>query len=485
VSHFRLTLLGYPKVEVGTRAIHARRRKAFALLAYLAVTDKRHSREALANLFWPDYPGTTALAHLRRILHAIRTDVGPQWLVVDRAWIALDRAQGIWCDVNHLRHLLATHATGCQHEPYESCVTCLGRLYPIVELYTNDFLAGFSLSDCPEFEVWQAMEAEILRQEVATVFERLALAEEKGKRFGLAIRYWERLLQLMPLYDAAQQSLMRLYAQQGQRETALRLYHSYCHQLKQELNALPALPLQQLYERIRSGHTIGDNPAVLRALAPPALPTSATPASQLVAPQAALGVLQRQKQAYFFRRLDQDGDGQIHWQDFARYVRQAAVLQGLAGTEAACQQALSDLRTWWGGIMVASAFLAPATQLPATVEQRGVTLEAWLLYWGIVQMTVAEEAALGGHETLDRMAESVDIHLRLFDQDGDERLSLADYCHWGLAWGLTLDAERNFPRLDVDGDGYLERTEIVDYLRQFHFSNDPDAPGNYFYGEFR
>ena len=492
---FRLTLLGYPKVEVDARAIHPSRRKAIALLAYLAVTGKSHSRETLANLLWPGYPSTTALAHLRRILHAIRTDLGAQCLILDRVRIALALTQDVWCDVSHLRHLRATHTADCRHEPHENCATCLDRLHTIVELYHNDFLAGFSLKDCPEFELWQSVEGEILRQEMASIFERIAIAEEKANRLGLAIRSWERLLQLMPLHDYAQQSLMRLYTQRGQRDTALRLYHTYCHQLKQELDALPALPLQQFYEQIRTGQAIKDKanvpPSLPIADAAPILVTTTPPTSTgapsklATGPQVALGVLQRQKQTYFFRRLDQDGDGQIHWQDFERYVYQAAALQGLAFADPLCQQALSDLRNWWSGCVVASTFIAPTTQPQETAEPRGVTLEAWLLYWGMVQMTVAEEAALGGHETLERMAESVAIHFRLFDQDGDNRFSLAEYHHWGLAWGLALNAEYDFQRLDLDGDGYVHQTEITEYLRQFHFSNDPDTPGNYFYGEFR
>jgi len=102
-----------------------------------------------------------------------------------------------------------------------------------------------------------------------------------------------------------------------------------------------------------------------------------------------------------------------------------------------------------------------------------------------MQVAVAEEAVIGGSETLTRMTESVAIHCQLFDRDGDGLLSVDDYRHWTLAWGLAFDAERNFQQFDLDGDGYLRQTEIAEYLRQFHFSNDPEAPGNYFYGEFR
>lgn len=495
----RLTLLGYPKLEVDTRAVHPGRRKIFALLAYLAVTGKRHSREVLANLLWPGYPSATALAHLRRLLHAIRTDLGLHALVAERTWIALDLAQAVWCDVHQLRHLLATHTAFCQHGPHESCTICLAQLHTMLDLYTDDFLAGFSLADCPEFELWHAVESEILRQEVAMVLEKVAVAEEKAGQLHRVLGYWERLLQLMPLHDFAQQSLMRLYASNGQRDTALRLYHSYCRQLHHELNAQPALVMVQLYERIRSGQEIGQPEKQSQAMPaaqaangahaiapasplPPALPVEMRPGA---GPQAALGVLQRQKQRHFFRLIDRDGDGLIGWPDFECYVLQAAALLALPIADAACQRALSDLRNWWGGIAVASTLLAQPAQPPAASEQRGVTLAAWLLYWGMVQLTVAEEAILGGRETLDRMAESVDVHFRLFDQDRDNLLSINEYRQWVLAWGLPTVAAHNFQRLDRDGDGYLRLAELAEYLRQFHFSNDPDAPGNAFYGEFQ
>jgi Ca2+-binding EF-hand superfamily protein len=100
-------------------------------------------------------------------------------------------------------------------------------------------------------------------------------------------------------------------------------------------------------------------------------------------------------------------------------------------------------------------------------------------------MMIVEEAAVGGRETLARIEESVQIHCRLFDTDQDQRLSLQDYTIWLTAWGITSDAERHFRHLDLDGDGYLHQSEIVEYLRQFHFSNDPEAPGNRFYGPFQ
>ena len=42
--------------------------KALALLAYLAVTGRPHSRDALAGLLWGEMPDAAAKANLRKIL---------------------------------------------------------------------------------------------------------------------------------------------------------------------------------------------------------------------------------------------------------------------------------------------------------------------------------------------------------------------------------------------------------------------------------
>ena len=46
--------------------------KALALLIYLAVTKRPHSREALAGLLWGEMPDASAKANLRKILAALR-----------------------------------------------------------------------------------------------------------------------------------------------------------------------------------------------------------------------------------------------------------------------------------------------------------------------------------------------------------------------------------------------------------------------------
>jgi DNA-binding SARP family transcriptional activator len=55
VPRLALYLLGPPRIEREGVAIKLDRRKAIALLAYLAVTGRSHRRDSLVNLLWPDY----------------------------------------------------------------------------------------------------------------------------------------------------------------------------------------------------------------------------------------------------------------------------------------------------------------------------------------------------------------------------------------------------------------------------------------------
>jgi DNA-binding SARP family transcriptional activator len=80
MSQLALFLLGAPRLERDGAPLQVERRKAMALLAYLAVTGRAHSREALAALFWPEHDQARARAALRRTLSSLNVALGAAWL---------------------------------------------------------------------------------------------------------------------------------------------------------------------------------------------------------------------------------------------------------------------------------------------------------------------------------------------------------------------------------------------------------------------
>src|SRR5215207_934584 len=163
MSSLKVFLLGSPRVERAGTLVAIRRRKALALLAYLAVAGQPQRRDALAALLWPDSAQDTARKALRRDLSELNLVLGGQWLDADRESVGL--RSGFWLDVDQFWRCLderaASPAVGSKH------------LEHAVSLYRGDFLTGFTLSDASAFDEWQLFQTETLRQACALALERL------------------------------------------------------------------------------------------------------------------------------------------------------------------------------------------------------------------------------------------------------------------------------------------------------------------------
>ena len=260
MSGLRLYLLGPPQIEVDDQPVEIPRRKAIGLVSHLAVNDEMsQQRDGLATLFWPAYDQRRARAALRSALWVLNKSPLSAWLLIEPETVSLrlepdpaTQSDPLWLDVTHFRQLLAI-AQNHDHPPDEVCPACLSWLTEAVSLYRDDFLAGFTLPDAPDFDEWQFFQTESLRQDLASAFERLIGLQSAQGDFESAIPYARRHLALDPLHEPAHQQLMRLYAQSGQQAAALRQYQVCLETLEVEFGIVPAEETTALYERIRSG----------------------------------------------------------------------------------------------------------------------------------------------------------------------------------------------------------------------------------------
>jgi predicted ATPase/DNA-binding SARP family transcriptional activator len=262
MSPLTLTLLGAPHVTLDGATLHIQRRKAVALLAYLAVTQMPHRRDALATLLWPDFDQTGARDNLRRTLSALHQALSHNWLESDRTTVCLPVQPGLWVDVAHFDQLLAS-VQNHHHPADQICDDCLSLLNSALQLYKGDLLAGFTLADSPDFDEWQAFETERLRLAYASVLARLGDAYRERGESAAAIDYARRWVALDPLHEPAHRQLMRLYAWSGQQAAALRQYQACVATLATELGVPPADETTALYEQIlrEKVQPINDHPA--------------------------------------------------------------------------------------------------------------------------------------------------------------------------------------------------------------------------------
>jgi DNA-binding SARP family transcriptional activator len=252
MSRLALFLLGPPRIERDGVLISVDTRKAIALLAYLAVTHQRHSRDILASLLWPEYDQANARSALRRTLSTLNKALAGDWLDIDRGTISLDTrsSSNIWLDVDHFHNLFAEcRAHG--HPPSEVCPACVSPLTEAVMLHRGDFLSGFSLRDSPNFDDWQFFQADSLRRELAAALERLVQCHSAMGDFQQGIAYARRWLALDTLHEPAHRLLMQLYAWAGQRTAALHQYRECVQVLEQELGVAPLEATTQLYQAIK------------------------------------------------------------------------------------------------------------------------------------------------------------------------------------------------------------------------------------------
>jgi len=242
-------LLGAPRIEHDGVPVEVDTRKAIALAAYLAVTRRSHTRDALAGLLWPEYNQGRARAALRRTLSALGKARAEGWLLADRENVDLAHEE-IGVDVVRFEDLLA----GCKahgHPVSEVCRECLPLLTEAVELYRDDFMAGFGLRDSVAFDDWQFFQSESLRRELAGALERLARGRAALEEWEAAVVYARRWLVLDALHEPAHRLLMTLYAWSGERAAALRQYRECVRVLDQELGVAPLEETTLLYRAIQ------------------------------------------------------------------------------------------------------------------------------------------------------------------------------------------------------------------------------------------
>ncbi|MEJ2734596.1 MAG: BTAD domain-containing putative transcriptional regulator [Anaerolineae bacterium] len=256
MARLELFLLGPPRLQRDGVPLQFDRRKVMALAAYLAMSsleaEGRHlSRDTLVTLFSPDLEPSRARAAFRRNLSLLRRALEGEWLVADRKRVGTDPEADFWLDVeqfNRLVHSCETHG----HPREEVCPRCLEALAEAAALHQGEFLEGFGLRDSVEFDDWQFFQAEELRQQLASVLERLARGHGVEGNHEAALPYARRWLALDPLHEPAHRQLMELYAAAGQRSAALRQYTECVRILDEELGLAPAEETTALYEEIRT-----------------------------------------------------------------------------------------------------------------------------------------------------------------------------------------------------------------------------------------
>jgi pimeloyl-ACP methyl ester carboxylesterase/DNA-binding SARP family transcriptional activator len=183
-------------------------KKTRALLAYLAVTARAHSRDRLCVMFWgvPDDPRAAlrwSLSHLRPLID----DGDCRRIIADRESVGLDLS----CVAVDILSLRGAVRGGIELMSTEA-------LREAAQALEGEFLEGLDLPDCQEFAIWCAAQREETRRlrvrVLAALVARLEDVPEEALPFARTLSLLE------PDNEQAHATLVRLLCATGRRSEA-------------------------------------------------------------------------------------------------------------------------------------------------------------------------------------------------------------------------------------------------------------------------
>ncbi len=232
-----LRLLGPVQIEhEGERINKIGSQKSLLLLGYLAQQGQSLSRTMLAGLLWPDQAESEGRRNLRWALNNL-TNLLPSCFVADRHTIHFLPSDHVWIDIRAFALLAATGDDNA--------------LTAAADLYRGEFLAGLTVDDSADLELWLLQERENWRRQTLTVLERLIAWQLAADAYQQAEVSLHRLLELEPWHEEAHRQLLWLLAITGRRSAALAHYEKCRRILAEELAADPLPETVALYEQIR------------------------------------------------------------------------------------------------------------------------------------------------------------------------------------------------------------------------------------------
>jgi DNA-binding SARP family transcriptional activator len=244
-----LFLLGPPYLQREGLHIHIGRKRVLGLMAFLTLTGKIHQRNDLAGLFWPNKEENQANIELRRAISILGQIWGWEHLEITRETVHIAPRCNPWVDAVEFKHSIQTWKKH-NHAPNQMCRECLSALVNALELYCDDFMSGFNLVGAPDFEIWQEQQCREMHNDLIRAIEWMARQYSNMNNWPTAIALVQRQISLEPLNEAAHVHLMQLYAQSGQRSSALHQFRVWERLLRAELGIPPQGETIKVFEAI-------------------------------------------------------------------------------------------------------------------------------------------------------------------------------------------------------------------------------------------
>jgi|GEM_PF-643320 hypothetical protein len=103
-----------------------------------------------------------------------------------------------------------------------------------------------------------------------------------------------------------------------------------------------------------------------------------------------------------------------------------------------------------------------------------VTLEEWFTYFEVV---------LPNPDYHQEVLTLSDAIFTVVDTDQSGNLDKVEWAELFRAYNISvIYVDETFAKIDGNGDGNLSKDEVMTMIKEFYFSNDPEAAGSYMFG---
>ena len=239
---FHVRLCGPPLLHGADCSERRLRHKSIALVAYLAVEARPIGRDTLASLLWPFSGQAGARTNLRTALHDAVLRLPSSAVITDGDTLQLN-PRTVSVDIWHLHEVV-------RQQP--NCEVSIEELSRVSALCAGEFLEGFTLRDCREFDAWQLAAGEQIRRQMSVVLTRLVQMRVAEGECEQAIAPALRLVALDPLEESSHRLVIEVYARCGKWAAAVAQFDQCCRLLSDELGEDPSDETVHLAEIVRS-----------------------------------------------------------------------------------------------------------------------------------------------------------------------------------------------------------------------------------------
>lgn len=172
----------------------------------------------------------------------------------------------------------------------------------------------------------------------------------------------------------------------------------------------------------------------------------------------------KKKLTKVFNTMDSSGNGVLTKEDLEKSFESTIAIQGYKPGSSEYQSAYEKAVTQpWNDL----------AKMDSDNDGK-VTLDEFIAYYDkSASDSTLNQLITAGAEVLFSMG----------DPDNSGQISLPEFKKMNLAWQSNeAQAEETFAKLDTSGNGSISKDEFFAHVKDFFFSDDPEAPGNLILG---